>query len=192
MPPIGREPTETAWAQGVRAEAALDGGASVRSEAELRSAWRASDGKDASLPPVALRDGGEETGAPSAPVTGGGPDAIGEGSSPGLALAAPVPDREGPAPEYVLYLARLRQRIQETLHYPFAARRRELAGTVQLEILVLPTGAIGSASLLRSSSHRILDEAALDAVRSLAPIPFPDGLMPRTLRVRLPVVFELR
>ncbi|MGH7263200.1 MAG: TonB family protein, partial [Candidatus Rokuibacteriota bacterium] len=43
-----------------------------------------------------------------------------------------------------------------------------------------------------SSSHEVLDEAALETVRRLAPDPFPPGLPPRPLRIRLPIVFELR
>jgi TonB family protein len=61
-----------------------------------------------------------------------------------------------------------------------------------MEIVIQPTGAIGPVSLLRSSSHRILDEAAVDTIRRLPPLPFPAELPPRTLRVRLPVVVELR
>ena len=97
-----------------------------------------------------------------------------------------------PGSEYGGYLAHVRRRIQESLQYPLAARRRGLKGTVHLEILIKPNGAISAVSVTSSSSHRLLDEAALEAVRSLAPQPFPAGLMPRPLRVRLPVVFDLQ
>ena len=116
----------------------------------------------------------------------------GKGQNQGLALAVPGAGQGGLSAEYGAYLALIRQRIQDSLEYPPAARRRGLTGTVQMEIVIQPTGAIGSVSLLRSSSHRILDEAALDSVRRLPPFPFPAELPPRTLRVRLPVLFELR
>jgi TonB family protein len=45
---------------------------------------------------------------------------------------------------------------------------------------------------VRSSSHALLDDAALDAARGLPRVPFPPDVRPRALRVRLPVVFELR
>jgi len=96
------------------------------------------------------------------------------------------------AADHGAYLDRVRRRIQEALHYPLAARRRGLSGTVLVEILIGADGAIGGAELARSSSHRILDDAALDAVRAVGPVPFPTGAAPRPLRVRLPVVFELR
>jgi len=86
----------------------------------------------------------------------------------------------------------VRRLIQESLQYPLAARRRGLKGTVHLEILIKPDGAISAVSVIGSSSHQMLDEAALEAVRNLGPQPFPAGLMPRPLRVRLPVVFDLQ
>jgi protein TonB len=97
-----------------------------------------------------------------------------------------IPSEFGP------YLVRLRQRIQEALNYPTTARRRGLAGTVQLEIDLLPSGKVASVIVRSSSSHAVLDEAALDTVRRLSPDPFPPGLQSRPLRIRLPIVFELQ
>jgi protein TonB len=73
-----------------------------------------------------------------------------------------------------------------------AARRRSLTGTVQLEILIRPDGAVASVDIAESSTHGALDAAALEAVRSLPALPFPPHLAPRPLRARLPVVFDLR
>jgi protein TonB len=72
------------------------------------------------------------------------------------------------------------------------ARRRGLSGTVELEILIDSSGRVGEVEVVRSSSHALLDEAALDAVRSVPPLPFPPELPSRPLRVRLPLVFDLR
>ena len=48
-----------------------------------------------------------------------------------FALAAPGGGSAGaPGGEYAPYLARLRQRVQASLRYPAAARRRGLQGTV--------------------------------------------------------------
>jgi protein TonB len=106
------------------------------------------------------------------------------------AAALAVPG--GEAGEYASYLALLRRRVQEAMTYPASARRRGLSGTVHLEIALEPTGIIRDVTLARSSSHDVLDEAAVDAVRSLRRVPFPADVRPRPLRVRLPVVFELR
>src|SRR5436309_2219842 len=97
----------------------------------------------------------------------------------------------GPGAEYGVYLGRLRTRVQESLRYPLAARRRGLSGTVNLEIVIRPDGAISGVAVTDSSSHAVLDDAAVEAIRRLAPEPFPPDVQPRALRVRLPVVFAL-
>lgn len=127
-------------------------------------------------------------------IPGGGPLAMlapsrgrGEGSAEGVGGGERgVPAGFGP------YLVRLRQRIQEALSYPAMARRRGLTGTVQLEIDLLPSGKVASVFVRSSSAHDVLDEAALETVRRITPDPFPPGLPSRPLRVRLPIVFELR
>ncbi|HEU4368292.1 MAG TPA: TonB family protein, partial [Methylomirabilota bacterium] len=117
---------------------------------------------------------------------------LGLGAREGSALALAVPGEGGGAgAEYVGYLALLRRRIQESLEYPAVARRRGVTGTVEIEVEVQPSGAIARVTLAASSSHRVLDEAALDAVRAIQRLPFPPEVRPRLLRVRLPVVFDL-
>jgi len=154
----------------------------------------------ASAVEVAMSAAGASADRTSATSDGGGPRATqapsamsGESSGgTGARVAlAPTPGGE-PGSEYGAYLAHVRRRIQESLQYPLAARRRALRGTVHLEILIKPDGGISAVSVTSSSSHQVLDEAALEAVRGLAPQPFPSGLMPRLLRVRLPVVFDLQ
>ncbi len=108
-----------------------------------------------------------------------------------LAVAFPPADHGTTGGSYGAYLAGLRERIQAALHYPPAARRRGLSGTVQLELTIRPDGAIDAVELFRSSSHAVLDEAALEAVRTLGRRPLPAHAAGRSLRVRLPVVFAL-
>ena len=119
------------------------------------------------------------------------PDGASGGSGSRVALAPGGAGGE-PGAEYGGYLAVVRRRIQESLQYPASARRRGIKGTVNLEILIRADGAISSVSVARSSSHSELDEAAVEAVRSLARHPFPAGLRPRPLRVTLPIVFDLQ
>jgi protein TonB len=116
----------------------------------------------------------------------------GRGEQQGRGATALAVPGDGGRAEYGAYLALMRQRLQESVRYPAAARRRGLTGSVHVEITVEPSGAITAVSLAASSNHTLLDEAALDAVRSLRPVPFPPEVAPRSLRVRLPVVFELR
>lgn len=113
------------------------------------------------------------------------------GSSGGEALALGVPG-DVAAAEYRTYYDGIRRHIRDALRYPASARRQGLSGTVELELEVRPSGTVGAVTVVRSSSHRALDDAALEAVRGLPRMPFPPGLRPRTLRVRIPVDFELR
>ncbi len=141
-------------------------------------------------PSAGAGDGGGAVAAPGGRGSGSGTGGAPAGREGGtLALAVPG---DGGGAEYAGYLALLRQRITDSTTYPTAARRRGLTGTVQLEVEIEPTGAIGAVLLAVSSSHRLLDDAALEAVRGLERVPFPAGVRPRRLRVQVPVVFDLR
>ena len=133
-------------------------------------------------------DGAAGRTATQASATSGGTSG---GSGSRVALA-PGGTRGEPGSEYGGYLAGVRRRVQESLQYPTSARRRGIKGTVNLEILIRADGAISSVSVAGSSSHSELDEAAVEAVKSLAPQPFPAGLKPRPLKVKLPIVFDLQ
>jgi len=157
--------------------------------------------------PAAPRsDGGAEPARPAAPAAtdgGGGkgvasdaPTGTGRGAGAGggsrLALAGPGAARNDVPPEFGPYLAGLRRRIQELVVYPLAARRQGLAGRVEVEVVLEPTGRVRDVTMVGSSTHPMLDDAALEAVRSLPPVPLPENLPRRPLRVRLPIVFDLR
>jgi protein TonB len=119
----------------------------------------------------------------------------GSGGAPGspLALATPGPGGSGgPPPEYGPYLRHFRQRVQESLIYPLAARRQGLGGTVELHVWLEATGRVRDVQVARSSSHGVLDDAAVETIRRLGPVPFPDSLPRRPLLIRLPLVYELR
>jgi protein TonB len=125
-------------------------------------------------------------------VSGQGPI---NGSSGDGSPVAPVDTsgvRGGIPPEYDPYLKRFRRRVQESVSYPLAARRQGLAGTVELEVLLDPSGRIAGVAVVTSSSHTLLDDAALQAVKRVAPEPIPEPLPRRPLRIRLPLAFELQ
>ena len=143
-----------------------------------------------------VKVGAGEASTPGGAVTSGAPARAGQSgggaSAAPLASAGPGPDRgEAPA-EFGPYLARFRRLIQEHVVYPLAARRQGLSGRVELEVLLDPTGRVRAVTLVTSSAHGLLDEAAIEAVRRVPSVPMPEHLPRRTLRVRLPVIFELQ
>lgn len=170
--PSGATSTADASASG---PSATTGGAAQADAAPVASGPR--DG--------AATSGGELTSGGSASGAPGHGGAL-------LAFALPGEGRGGVPAEYAPYLARFRQRVEEALVYPLAARRQGHGGRVELEVLLEPSGRVGRVEVARSSSNAALDEAAVDAVRAVKPIPFPDGLPRRPVLVRLPLVFQLR
>ena len=67
------------------------------------------------------------------------------------------------------------------LNYPGEARRRNLYGELRLLVSITPDGALFEVSVLESSGHKILDDAALRIVRLAAPFaPFPDEMRKST------------
>jgi protein TonB len=75
--------------------------------------------------------------------------------------------------------------------YPSLARRRGYEGTVLLEVLVTEEGRVGELSVARSSGYKMLDRAALRAVRDWRFEPGTRGGRPMAMAVRIPVRFRL-
>jgi protein TonB len=176
-PAVSRAPSASTGAAAPRAGESAQGGAGT--------------GSPSGSPPSSGGASSAPTSSPAASGAGIGDAAAGDRrGSTSTALAVPGEGGRGGG-EYAAYLALVRRGIQESLRYPVAARRRGLTGSVHVEITVEPSGRIAAVSLVTSSSHALLDEAALEAVRSAPRVPFPPDVAPRALRVRLPVVFEL-
>ena len=100
----------------------------------------------------------------------------GTGGRPGSSVAAATPGSggSGAAPaEYGPYLRQFRQRVQESLVYPLAARRQGLGGTVELHVWLEATGRVRDVQVARSSSHDVLDAAALETIRASGPCRSP-------------------
>lgn len=79
---------------------------------------------------------------------------------------------------------RIHAAVERHRRYPRMARRRGLEGTVLLSFQVGRAGGVKQVKILRSAGA-LLDEAALEALRRAAPLPYFPG------PIRLPVVFSL-
>jgi len=100
------------------------------------------------------------------------------------ARQAPPQRRTKKGPDLAALRTKIRRAVNRHRHYPRLARRRGIEGKVVLAFRLSKTGAIQHVKVVHSAG-RILDNAALAALRRAAPLPYyPDW-------VRLPVVFQL-
>jgi protein TonB len=78
--------------------------------------------------------------------------------------------------KYASYMDAWRAKVERigNLNYPEEAKRRNLTGSLILDVAILPDGRLDSINVRRSSSHKALDDAAIRIVRLAAPYsPFP-------------------
>ncbi len=80
---------------------------------------------------------------------------------------------------YAAYLEAWRKKVERVgnLNYPDAAKRKKLYGDLLLHVAVRADGTVAEIRVLRSSGHKILDDAAVRIVRLAAPFaPFPEEI----------------
>ena len=75
--------------------------------------------------------------------------------------------------------------------YPYLARRRGQEGRVVLRVLVSETGVAKAVSIRRPSGYRLLDEAALKAIRAWRFVPARRAGIPVAGALDVPVSFRL-
>ncbi len=81
--------------------------------------------------------------------------------------------------KYAAYLEAWRKKVERigNLNYPDEAKRKRLYGALILNVAVRADGSIKEVRLLRSSGHKVLDDAAIRIVRLAAPFaPFPPDI----------------
>ncbi len=91
-----------------------------------------------------------------------------------------------------MVLARPRYRDNPSPLYPDQARRRQLEGTVVLEASIGKKGKVDELVIHASSGHRLLDEAALKAVRLWLFEPGRRNGVPIPMKILVPVRFGFR
>ncbi|HEX6736345.1 MAG TPA: energy transducer TonB [Azonexus sp.] len=98
-------------------------------------------------------------------------------ASPPPAAAQPAPAKApaakpGAARSWQQEIARqFSQQLRRGEFYPAEAIVRGLEGEVLVLLVLAPDGSVAAARVERSSGHRLLDEAALQAVRALRSLP---------------------
>ncbi|HLM13068.1 MAG TPA: energy transducer TonB [Reyranella sp.] len=76
--------------------------------------------------------------------------------------------------------------------YPARSRKAGEQGTVMVRVFVDATGRPAQVTLETSSGHSTLDEAALSSVRGAQFRPYTEGGVPKTVVVRVPIIFKLQ
>ena len=122
------------------------------------------------------------SGVPGGAVAGGAID--GDGADPNASSGIPAPE---PAPVPHELLAEIRDRISRAVVYPLLARRQRWQGRALIAFRLRKNGAVSELRIVSSSGFPVLDESALDAVRTAS---LPAGAT--DLSIAMPVVFQLR
>ncbi len=83
-------------------------------------------------------------------------------------------------------------KIFEEKYYPQSARDRGYEGMPVVAFTLGRDGALKDYSIVKSSSHKMLDRAALEAVKAASPFPpIPATLKQNSIRLNLPISFIL-
>jgi protein TonB len=92
----------------------------------------------------------------------------------------------------VLKLALPLYKQNEPPLYPLKARRLGYEGIVMLKVLIDEEGRVDDLRVLKSSGHRVLDRAALSAVKKWLFEPGTKGGVEKKMWVKIPVRFDLK
>ena len=90
------------------------------------------------------------------------------------------------------YFEMLNLRVQRFKEYPESAKSAHIEGRVHIEFVLLNDGTLSDIKILKSSRHKNLDEAALEAIKKAAPFPRPPAFLFKTpVTMRISILFEL-
>jgi len=82
------------------------------------------------------------------------------------------------------YLRMLKERIENVWQYPKEAANRGISGDLYIRFTINRDGSLGGVELVRTSGFRILDRAAIQALRDAEPYwPLPDDWEKDTLEI---------
>jgi len=113
------------------------------------------------------------------PGGGGGLQGGGQGGVEG----APIP-LDTPEPKFQDYFNKVREQIKSKWVYPREAGERNIEGELLIEFHIAKDGRLEFIALRQTSGQRVLDEAAMTAVRLAQPFPpVPDDIAKRTLAI---------
>ena len=96
-------------------------------------------------------------------------------------------------PKYRDYFNKIREKIKANWIYPYEAGSRGIEGDLNIEFAIAKDGHLQYVKLIRSSGVRILDAAALNAVKIAEPFPpVPDSVAKQALAINGQFVYRIR
>ena len=99
----------------------------------------------------------------------------------------------GATQSFTEFLQSIREKIKRSQRYPRSVRNLADGSEAQVQFTIRRDGSLIDAIIVASSGSKSLDAAALSAVRDAAPFPsFPEGQDGATLRLEIPITFQLR
>ncbi|GGD78698.1 energy transducer TonB [Croceicoccus mobilis] len=91
------------------------------------------------------------------------------------------------------YYAMLSAHLNRKKQYPKEAKKAREQGVVTVRFTVHSDGSITAASIRKSSGHALLDQATLDLMQRVAPLPrFPKSMTRDSVTISLPIDYSLR
>ncbi len=96
---------------------------------------------------------------------------------------------------FASYMDAWRAKVERigNLNYPQEAVRKGINGSLLLDVAINPDGSLHSVKLLRSSGHKILDDAAVRIVRLAAPFPpLSEAILKDTDILHIPRVWHFQ
>jgi protein TonB len=79
----------------------------------------------------------------------------------------------------------LRERIEDVWQYPGEAAKRGISGDLYIKFVINRDGHLTDIKLLRTSGYRLLDEAAMNALKNAEPYwPLPEDWDKDTLEIK--------
>ncbi len=95
--------------------------------------------------------------------------------------------------KYASYFARIKRQIELAWNYPYEAQRKGITGELTLRFQISRDGNLTNVRLINGSGYNVLDEAALQAVKSAAPYyPFPVTIDRETLAILANFIYSPR
>ncbi|ETR69800.1 MAG: periplasmic protein TonB [Candidatus Magnetoglobus multicellularis str. Araruama] len=90
------------------------------------------------------------------------------------------------------YYEMLKMSIESHKKYPQFAQNRNIEGHVKVEFEIIQGGKVNNIKIVKSSGRKILDRAAMDAIKNASPFPVPPRqLFKLPLKLAIVIVFEL-